>query len=386
MGSEDEEPIDKETKEEDADNNPNLWIRMDNRMKVERRWTFQPDGVAGTTYSRPRDSSYFMNIQANEWNDITPTDIFLRNLPANELQLWVTHTNPVLASKNLNPTNIIEMKHLLGVILAITQSSKVGGIGKAFEVQSDGLFPAANLGRFGMSHKRFKEVFNNWVFGDFSLEDEDNLDAYWETDQLIDRFNEHYKGSFHHSFRVNCDERMWWMFTRQQPGGVKKVDRKPRGTGQEAKTLSAGDIHVTTTFEHVRAATTRIGRERKYMQEYGAAAAVVMRLCEKAGIDGSQRQVVADSWFANLSLVRGLQHLGLHLLGMIKQGDGGFPKKELVAKVQGAERGAWSVATTEVDGKKVIGVAWKGKSEKVKGKKGKITGSLLLLLLTVLQP
>ena len=73
------------------------------------------------------------------------------------------------------------------------------------------------------------------------------------------------------------------------------------------------------------------------MQEYGAAAAVVMRLCKKAGIDGSQRQVVADSWFANLSLVRGLQHLGLHLLGMIKQGDGGFPKKELVAKVQGAE-------------------------------------------------
>ena len=79
------------------------------------------------------------------------------------------------------------------------------------------------------------------------------------------------------------------------------MDWKPHGTGQEAKTLSATDVNVITTLEQVRSAD--IADARKYSKEYGKAAGTVMRLCEEAGIIGTNRVVVANSWFANLSLV-----------------------------------------------------------------------------------
>ena len=61
--------------------------------------------------------------------------------------------------------------------------------------------------------------------------------------------------------------------------------------------------------------------------------------------------------------------MGLHLIGMIKQGDGGFPKKDLQRKLEDSERGSHAVAWTEIDGERVTALAWKGKSDKVKGKK-----------------
>ena len=54
---------------------------------------------------------------------------------------------------------------------------------------------------------------------------------------------------------------------------------------------------------------------------------------------------------------------------MIKQGDGGFPKKDLQNLLEGKERGSHAVACMVIDGKRVTALAWKGKSEKVKGKK-----------------
>ena len=49
---------------------------------------------------------------------------------------------------------------------------------------------------------------------------------------------------------------MFWSFAKAQPEGIKICGRKPRGTGQEAKTLSCVDMNVTTTFEHVRGNAT----------------------------------------------------------------------------------------------------------------------------------
>ncbi len=166
---------------------------------------------------------------------------------------------------------------------------------------------------------------------------------------------------------------------RNQPGGKKKVGRKPKDTGQELKTLSATDNSVTTAFEHVR--SLEINSTREFSAEYGNAGGCVLRLCKKGGQFGSKRRVIADSWFANLSLARGLRKEGgLHLLGMVKTGSAGFPKKELTAKLEGKERGAWATATMKLDkdeierenDEKVMAIAWKGKSEKVKGKARKL--------------
>lgn len=80
-------------------------------------------------------------------------------------------------------------------------------------------------------------------------------------------------------------------------------------------------MNVIATFEHVRSMKTR-----ELVKEYGKAASVVLRLCSKANIYRSNRIIIADSWFANLSLFRGLRKNGLHLIGMIKQGDGAYSK------------------------------------------------------------
>ena len=111
--------------------------------------------------------------------------------------------------------------------------------------------------------------------------------------------------------------------------------------------------------------------KRRYSHEYGKAASTVMCLCKAAGIFGSDQVVVADFWFANLALVQGLKSNGLHLLGMIKQGDSGFPKKGLCKELDKRERGACAVATTVIDEEKFMAVAWQGKSDCLNKSKGK---------------
>ena len=165
-------------------------------------------------------------------------------------------------------------------------------------------------------------------FGDCNAKDDDVIDKYWRTEQLLHWFNDHYSNVVQHGTYVNVDERMFWSYARAQPEGIKVCGRKPRGTGQECKTLSCVDMNVTTTFEHVRGSSTN-EFERDHMKEYGKAASVVIRLCKKAHIQGTNQIVIADSWFANMSLYRGLRKIGLHLIGIIKQGDGGFPKNGL---------------------------------------------------------
>jgi hypothetical protein len=370
---EEEEEEEDETETAPPTNNidPDLWTKKDPKLKVDRTWSVVPD-VTSTTYIRPITPSYVNNVPNNEWNTITPYNLFMKQLPAGEIELWCSLTSDELHKQKKQRTTLPEMKAFIGCMFAFTQSSKVGGIRKAFEEETDGLFRPQDLGRFGLKYRRFSDILSCWTFA--KLEngvEEADADPYWRTDQLIDRFNAHYAMNFTHGSYVNVDERIFWSFARAQPEGVKVCGRKPRGTGQECKTLSSVDVNCTTTFEQIRG-NKEVSEGREFVKEYGKAASVVVRLCKKAGIEGSNRIVIADSWFANLALLRGLRSIGIHLIGMIKQGDGGFPKKGLCALLDepGKEaRGSHAVATIEIDGEPVIGLAWKGKSDR--GRKGK---------------
>ena len=103
-----------------------------------------------------------------------------------------------------------------------------------------------------------------------------------------------------------------------------KCIRKPSGTGQEFKTLSACNCEVTTIFEQVRG-DKQVSEGRDYVREYGKAVTVVLRLCEKTDAFGSGQIVILDSWFTSLSLFYGLRSKGFHMIGIIKTGDTGFP-------------------------------------------------------------
>ena len=53
-------------------------------------------------------------------------------------------------------TNEKEMKFCLGILFVVTQATKKGGIRREFDVRSDGLFPATDLGTFGLKYWRFR--------------------------------------------------------------------------------------------------------------------------------------------------------------------------------------------------------------------------------------
>ena len=347
------------------------FVRVEPRTKEERVWTVVRD-VRSTNYCRPYTQPFVNCVSISEWKDLTPWNLFEMQLPRNEFELWAELTSRNLKKLKKPEVDVAEMKVFIGCLFSCTQMRKVGGITKAFETFSDGLFPPQDLGRFGMSLRRFQDIMRCWEFADDQAKDVDIDDEYWRTEQLFDRFNERYAKIITHGTYVNVDERIFWSYCRAQPGGVKICGRKPKGTGQEAKTLSCVDLQVTTTFEHVRGNSTN-PYVRDLMKEYGKAASVVLRLCKKAKIEGSNRIVIADSWFANLSLYRGVRKYGLHLIGMIKQGDGGFPKEGLckILDDEKLERGSHVTATTTIEREQVIAVAWKGKSDKAKKSKSK---------------
>ena len=56
---------------------------------------------------------------------------------------------------------------------------------------------------------------------------------------MIQQFNDHYKNNLECRWNVAVDERILWVWARDQPGVGHKVDRKPIVFGPEYKILSA---------------------------------------------------------------------------------------------------------------------------------------------------
>ena len=112
------------------------------------------------------------------------------------------------------------------------------------------------------------------------------------------------------------DERIFWIWTHDQPGRGHTFDIKPRVFGLDYKFLSAVEVQVTTIFENVR--SKKVNNNRKYTKEYGDGAACVLHLCEASGIEGSNHGESGDSWFVGIRCVLGLSKLGLQDITMIK--------------------------------------------------------------------
>ena len=97
----------------------------------------------------------------------------------------------------------------LGIFFAVTQAPKKREIVRVFDVCSDGLFPDPDLGKFGLKHWRFKELFSYWTYT--TLDNGDNgyqAYPYWETDKMLQLFNDHYNNNFEHGWKVTVDEKI----------------------------------------------------------------------------------------------------------------------------------------------------------------------------------
>eukprot|EP00957_Ditylum_brightwellii_P067535 5126993-Ditylum_brightwellii.AAC.1 len=87
-------------------------------------------------------------------------------MPTGERSLWVKLTSEKLKANEKAPTNLQEMDLFIGCLFPVIQAPKKGGLCHPFEKQSDGLFPAPDLGRFGLEHCCFKELLSHWTFAE----------------------------------------------------------------------------------------------------------------------------------------------------------------------------------------------------------------------------
>ena len=80
----------------------------------------------------------------------------------------------------------------------------------AFNVCSDGLFPAPDLVKFGLKHWRFKELFLYWTYATLAYcDNEYQADPYWAIDQMVQQLNDHYKNNFEHGLNITVDEHIF---------------------------------------------------------------------------------------------------------------------------------------------------------------------------------
>ena len=138
------------------------------------------------------------------------------------------------------------------------------------------------------------------------------------------------KKILHHEKYLLVDEIMsaWVglcaLFTAFGIPHLTKTARKPQGVEAEMKTVACGDLGVLLGLDIQK------GKERnsqkKYVAEYGAGAAVVLRLCEHWF--GVYRIVIVDIAFASRKLLVALLALfGMAMMDAVKTASTDFPKK-----------------------------------------------------------
>ena len=65
---------------------------------------------------------------------------------------------------------------------------------RSFDVCSDGLCPAPDLGNFRLKQWRFKQIFSYWIYATLDNGDnEDQSESYWATDLMVKQFNYYFK-------------------------------------------------------------------------------------------------------------------------------------------------------------------------------------------------
>lgn len=93
--------------------------------------------------------------------------------------------------------------------------------------------------------------------------------------------------------------------------------------------------------------------------QFGATTATTLRLCQGAGVFGSNRLVVGDSWFGSLKTAEALAKRGLHFLGVVKTAHSMFPKDKLSSLLKDSSRGEHVTMMAKLCERQYIAVGWK---------------------------
>ncbi|KAK3252459.1 hypothetical protein CYMTET_38242 [Cymbomonas tetramitiformis] len=169
-------------------------------------------------------------------------------------------------------------------------------------------------------------------------------DAFRQVRRFIDGLNKHWRTVFTPGTKLTIDESMIkWLSRYLCPGWV-KVGRKPDSMGHELKTLVDSTSRILFQFE------LQEGKEydnrKKFVAEYGATCAMVLRMLEPFKSTG--RIVIGDSWFGSTKTALLLYEWGIYSVLNVKTAHKFFPKFALLAALKDKGLGEFVAYRTEV--------------------------------------
>ncbi|XRB20796.1 hypothetical protein RI054_25g106450 [Pseudoscourfieldia marina] len=345
----------------------------------------------------------------------TAAEVFLHLLPGT-LTDMVKNINTLsrddfdLVHRNTRWSGPVTPKELLTFFAIIISAPAMDGKGKAlWETFSEGMSPAPDMGRWGLSKTRFEEIRGRASYA-WGVGAED--DAWRRFRPFVEAFNQRRAEVVEHGYLLPLDESMSaWKPRTTKTGGLPNISfikRKPKPLGTEFKCVGDGATGIMLRLE------IQEGKEAManaaHVKELGATAACTLRLAEAVAPPvelGAQRQaptaqdvamlahfeisareggfaaaaaaaddaaddaatddadapvpplVVADSWFGSVKACVALGKQGKHAIMMVKTAHARYPKDFMEEALEDAPGGTQCVCRTVIEGIPLIAIGYR---------------------------
>jgi hypothetical protein len=270
-------------------------------------------------------------------------DYYLLMFPPNALTTICNCTNLNLDKLQKPTTTKGELLKFFGVMILITRFEFTNQ-SSLWSSKSSKYIPAVELGKTGMSHQRFDDL---WKCIQFSSQPETRPNKtcseqyrWMLIDDFIAHFNEHHINTFIPSSTICVDESMFWYgqggkwINMGLPMYV-SMDRKP-DSGCEIQNSACGESGVMLHLKIAKTAEEEDHHSR--MDDTGLlhGTSVLKYLVEPWAF--SEQIVCADSYFASVGAALELQRIGLCFIGVVKTATHQFPMHYL-SRVELQQRG-----------------------------------------------
>ena len=284
---------------------------------------------------------------------------FYHFFPMDAVADVVKFTNIALERANQRRMTQIEFFIYVGVTIAMARCGMTS-TAKLFSKPND-MFDARPYFSPFMSHTRYVQLSRWLVFADMSMPpDEPALHKFWEVQPLIDAFNKRRRTGFTPGHKLCVDESRFRWYGKDQDyaqGGapfISKQKSKPDNLAMEVKNIADVETGIMLRIEPVSHQGEMA--TRKYTTGLNAGTAYILRLAED--FQGTNRTILADSYFSSVQAALELKKRGLNLIGSVKRAHKQFPKQYLSAYPL-AEKGDHHVLTS-TDGLRAV--VWKDRN------------------------
>jgi hypothetical protein len=298
-----------------------VWSRPPKLLWAKNKYTANVDSTSAKTALQ-----YYMLFQSPEALDL--------EVECTNRNLRMRTSEPAAAT----PLTVPELLRKRGIRLSmVLEPLRGGGVADYWSsTMMPGTFQQARCygKRMGMSRHRFEVLESAMQFCNA-----DSSDRWWPIRQLLTLFNEHMKGVFVAGKWVTIDESgFWWLGKDGQwhhdgMPHVTKIIRKPRSVMAELKSLADAITGIMIALELQEGKDAMKTKEFACPPEsYPHHVALDLRLTKVAGLHGSGRVLVGDSYFSSVTALQRLHEHGLFFWGIVKTASALYPMRVLKQK------------------------------------------------------